>query len=408
MSSKNQSSLIKQTKVLFVVSILFICSLWVGIYNWQKHQQNEHNLARYFSLASSLQPYLIQSYEFSDNDLIDFNVKIYAESTSNLKEVIYQKGDDVKGFIVYKQNSKKIIYIYNPIDNIYLEDLEQNHTLLLIHAIFIILLFLQSIIYFFSRKMLSPLQELINQFTKLQSGDYSKLVIESQYKEISQISSSYNNAIGHIEYLLQTREMFNKIFMHEIKTPLAKGMFYLKNEPSKKTHEQIQKVFETINTQLDSFKTLEELIAKSEALNKEVHTFQTVFEEVLSLLHVKNSDSIEIVNCENFLLEGDKKLWIICFKNIIENALRYSSNEKVSVQQEGDSLVFINEGNPLPIDITNNLTSWKLDTTQRHKSSTGYGFGLFIIQKTTNLNGYSIQYRYDQNKVKLILFKKQR
>lgn len=404
---KNRTSLIKQTRLLFTISITFIALLWIGVYAWQKNQEREHSIARYFSIASSLQPYLMESYEFSDEDLKNLNVRNFKETIEHIDNILYQKGDDKKGFQLFLHKNKKILYVYNPINKIYLEDLEKDYTLLLIHSIFIVLLLLQTILYLISTKMLRPLLEVESQFTKLESGDFSELKIDSNYKEIAQITTSYNSAIHHIEYLLETREMFNKIFMHEIKTPLAKGMFYLKNEPSEQTHEQIKKIFTTINNQLDSFRTLEELIAKNEKnSNQKSYLFCSLLEELKPLLHVKYIDNIELKNCNEFIIYGDKELWLICFKNIIENALNYSSDNKVEIECRENSLFFTNKGDPLPIDISDNLKSWEIEKSQRYKSSTGYGFGLFIIQKSIFLNNYSLNYSYKNNNIIIQIKKK--
>jgi two-component system OmpR family sensor kinase len=40
------------------------------------------------------------------------------------------------------------------------------------------------------------------------------------------------------------------------------------------------------------------------------------------------------------------------------------------------------------------LQSLKIDKTKRHKSSTGYGFGLFIIKNIVALNGYILEHKY--------------
>jgi len=404
--SNLKTSLIVQIRFLFVISLVVILGLWGFFYIRQKHLQDEHNMARYFSIASSLQPVLLQSFSVSDEDLKEYNVKIFTQKPSSEAKMFYHKGDELKGFSLFSYQGKKVLYVYNPIGSLYLEDLEEDYALILIHSIFAILLGLQTILFMVSKKMLTPLMDVERHFKRMEGGDYSEVAMTSQYKEINQITHSYNKAIRHIGYLLETREMFNKIFMHEMKTPLAKGMFYLKNEPSIKTHEQIHTVFEAINTQLNTFKTLEELIGKNETILPHPHTLNSLLEEVSQTLHVKDTDAIQTEGCEGYTLYGDKELWLVCLKNILDNALQYSENHKVSLTCKENKLHISNVGEPLPIDISQNLHSWKLDKTQRHKSSTGYGFGLFIIQKTIHLNGYIIDYSYENRHVTLTIFKK--
>ena len=103
------------------------------------------------------------------------------------------------------------------------------------------------------QKSLKPLQTIHNKLKNLQKGDMSILDYKSNYDEINQIATSYNNSISQLEYILETREMFNKIFMHELKMPIAKGMFYLKMQPSVEVNEKMLKLMQRLNNELDEF-----------------------------------------------------------------------------------------------------------------------------------------------------------
>ncbi len=397
MWSKIRSSLVGQIRLFFLISFIVMIGLWGFFYLRQKHLQDEHVMARYFSVASSLQPLLLQSFTPSNEELAEYNVKIFTHTLSQEAKRLYHKGDDLKGFSLYEQNRKQILYVYNPIGHIYLEDLEEDYTLSLIHTIFLLLLGIQTLLFVASQKLLRPILEMEQKLKELQKGDLSELCIDSSYKEIRQIENSYNHAIDYIHYLLQTREMFNKIFMHELKTPLAKGMFYLKNEPSAKSHADIKTVFETINTKLNTFRALEELIAHKEDVSKEEHLVQPLLERAISTLHVKQNETIHLHTCEAYVIQGDADLWEICFKNIIDNALRYSDDHCVSIECHDGSILFSNTGMPLPLDISAPIRDWKISHTQKHRSTSGYGFGLFIIKNIVELHGYRLRYHYENH-----------
>lgn len=405
MWNKIQSSLIGQIRLLFFVSFIVIVSLWGYFYMRQKHLQDEHAMARYFSLASSLQPTLLQSYTLNDEDLREYNVKNFTQPLNKDTKILFHKGDDLKGFTLFEKNHKRILYVYNPIAHVYLEDLEKDYTQSLLHTIFLALIVIQSILFAASQKLLRPILELEQKLKEVQKGDLSRLSIHSSYKEITQIQTSYNHAVDYINYLLQTREMFNKIFMHELKTPLAKGMFYLKNEPSVKSHADIKKVFETINTQLDTFRTLEELIAYQGEISTEHHCVSMLLDQAIQTLHVKDFESIQRHQCEEFHIQGNDVLWKICFKNIIDNALRYSNDHSITITCDHNTITFSNDGEPLPLDILQPLCDWKIERTKKHRSTSGYGFGLFIIKNIIELHGYTLAYRYENHQLFLSIHK---
>ncbi len=395
-------SLLGQIRLLFVVSFVVMLGLWGYFYLRQTHLQNEHAMARYFSIASSLQPFLFQSYPLTNKELQEYHVTLFTQALSTKAKIQEHRGDDIKGFTIFEENGKHILHIYNPIGEIYLEDQEEDYTLSLIHTIFLALLGIQSILFVASQKLLHPILEMGQKLKELQQGDFSKLSIHSSYKELQQIEHSYNHAIDYIHYLVQTREMFNKILMHELKTPLAKGMFYLKNEPSTQSHADIRRVFETINSQLDTFRMLEELIAYQGEVSREEHSVQTVLNRAIKTLHVKKDETIDVhQSCETCLIRGDGALWEICFKNLMDNALRYSPNHHVFIECSQMAITFSNEGESLPLDISAPIRDWKIERSKNHRSTSGYGFGLFIIKNIIELHGYMLEYHYENHRLAL-------
>ena len=72
----------------------------------------------------------------------------------------------------------------------------------------------QIFLYLRLQKSLNPISKLQIKLKELENGDLSPLELTSNYDEINQIILSYNSSIAKIEYLLETREMFNKIFIH--------------------------------------------------------------------------------------------------------------------------------------------------------------------------------------------------
>ena len=399
MLSNIKKSLFKQINTLFIVSFLVIISLWVFFYFQQKHQNQEHQIARYFSIVSSLQPLIMQSYTFQDSDVQSFNMKVYKQNFDKNKKVLFERGDKSKGFSILKIEDKTIIHTYNQIGELYLEDLQEKSDYIFIHTIFSILLILQFLLYLMLQKSLKPLQTIHNKLKNLQKGDMSILDYKSNYDEINQIATSYNNSISQLEYILETREMFNKIFMHELKMPIAKGMFYLKMQPSVEVNEKMLKLMQRLNNELDEFSILESLIVNKNTIEQKEHNFLELLNLAIEKIGVENKNKININIDAKTKIYGDKELWIICFKNLFDNALKYANDKKISIEFKDDKFLFINKGEPLPVDLSSELKNWKIDKNKRHKSSTGYGFGLFIIKNIVNLNGYTLEYEYKNENV---------
>ena len=397
--NKIRNSLIVQTSFLFILSIVFIFGLWIFFYLEQKHRNEEHNIARYFSAVSFIQPLLVESRSITNDILKPYNM-ILIDDDMDGYEVVLARGERSKGFKVLKKKDKRVIYAYNSASSVYLLDNQILGNLFLIHSIFFIFLVVQFLLYIRIKKTLNPLSKIQNKLQNLEKGDLSHIRVESNYDEIDQIISSYNNSISKIDYILEMREMFNKIFMHEMKMPIAKGMFYLKQEPSPKTHEKIHQLFIRLNNELDEFSILETLIVYKNEIEPTPHNFKKLVGIAIEKVLISDKMNISIESCDDGIIYGDKELWLLCFKNIIDNALKYSSDGKLYIICKDDIISFENKGPELPVDISQSNRTWKIEKDKRHKSSTGYGFGLFIIKNSVELNGYTLKYDYINNTVK--------
>ncbi|MGM0534219.1 MAG: ATP-binding protein [Campylobacterota bacterium] len=399
-----KKSLTAQIQFLLVLCLVAVASLWGVFVSWQKHMQNQHNITRYYNISATLQPVLMQNYTLDEEALQANNLKTYKQPLPQNASPVYAQGNKNRGFHVYAFNGQKILHVFNPIRELYLLDMQKDDTMHLIHLIFLSLSAVLIVLFYAVKKLLQPINDVGKKLQTLPDGDFSKLRVDSDYNEVAKIENAYNTAIEHIQYLLHTREMFNKIFMHELKTPLAEGKFYLHMPPSNESHRGIKNVFDSVNEELDRFRTLEELISYKGEISGTSHRFFDLMKEVIASYFSDKKDAIRLKNCEDFSLRGDKQLWMIGLKNLTANALEYASDHTLTITCDGTKITFANRGDPLPLDLSKKITDWKLDRLQKHTSASGYGFGLFIIKNVITLNGYNVLYRYQDNTVLLQIY----
>jgi len=400
--SKIKSSLVVQTSFLFFISFLVILLLWVFFYFQQKAQHLEFDTARYFNTASNLQDLLHKNIEITNKQVKAFNMKIFEELIPNDYISELKKGNLTRGFEVISSGNTQLVKIYNNKNQIVLEDISTHRSMVIIHLVFMLLLITQGLLYIKVQRSLSPLSKLHQKLRKLKIGDLSPLDIDSNYVEIKQMISSYNESISKIEEILEIREMFNKIFMHEMKMPLAKGMFYLNQEPSSFTHEKLSNILNSLNNELEEFSQIESLIAYQNKIKEDENSLLELINIAKSRIFIENKNLVVKV-CEKAILKGDKEFWVLCIKNLLDNAFKYSNDNTLEIICDEFGISFINKGEELPVDISKDIKKWKIDKNKRHKSSTGYGFGLFIIKNIVLIHGYSLEYTYDKKQKNVIL-----
>lgn len=376
--------------MLFGVSVLFTLALWAFFYVEIVKHNHENLNARYFSLGGALKS-MAMSGNFNKDTIKELNLKPFTKEIPKNSKVIFQRGNRGFGFVTYEFKAKRVICFINPRGKKCYQDLRKENNFLFLHIMFLSLIIVQILLYLRINKSLKPLSLIHKKLESIKSGDMSLLDVKSEYKEISQVVNSYNESILEIKYMLTTKEMFNKIFMHEIKTPIAKGMFYLKQKPSSQTHEKITQLFHTINKELDEFSVVETLISQKNMISPTPNEVIKIINEALLRLNI-GSENIALHVSKNCQILGDFELWVLCFKNLIDNALKYADDGKLTLTCKEDTITFSNKGESLPVDITQDITNWKIDKSKRHKSSTGYGFGLFIIKNIVLINGYKINY----------------
>ena len=395
-----KSSLLLQTNLLFLFSIAFIIALWVFFYFSQKHQSTEHDTARYFNAVTAIQPLMLRDVQIDNEMLSRLGLEKVSKPSLSF-EISFEKGDRSRGFKELNFEDQTILHIYNSKTEAYFRDIHEDENMFLIHTVFIVLLFSQLLLYWRMNESLKPLSTLYNKLKAVQKGDLSSLDIQSNYKELSQLIASYNQAVSKLEYTIETREMFNKIFMHEMKMPLAKGMFYLKQEPSQKTHENLQRLLNNINDELEEFSQIESLLGMQNAIDQSQHSFEEIYELALNRA-MANREQITLQIKKECFLKGDREFWVLCIKNLIDNALKYSTNGQLLIRC-ADGIYFENLGEALPVDISKDIKAWRIQKNKRHQSSTGYGFGLFIIKNIITIHNYRLSYTYNEKSKKIIL-----
>lgn len=244
--------------------------------------------------------------------------------------------------------------------------------------------------FLFLRKKLMPLLILKNEINKFSKGD---LKVNTQRKgkdEISQVANEFHNAIRQVRELNESRNLFLRNIMHELKTPITKGKLVSDTLGESNKKHILIRVFQRLEYLLSEFSKIEELTSGKIKLIK--HQFRVIdlIQHALDILLIKESKVDIYIN--NVLLDVDFDLFTIALKNLIDNSIKYNTNGKPEIFINFKSIKIRNRGKRLKKDINE---YFKPFNHEHESADEGLGLGLYITNNIIKIHGYELSYLYD-------------
>lgn len=367
MKLKNRLSL--YSVAIFSVIILVLCAVIYGSYYKQIELREKNSLHSKNLLAAIY--YLekdessLQEHEYIKNQLLKTiskkNVLILNTSYKRYNGEMDRNPKISDAFLKEVKNSERAFlnadqYFYSGLfyrDNegdffvISRESKEefqaQMNTLLGI----LITVFLLTIIFvfFFSRYLgfiaYEPINSIISQLKNRSQLNFNEPIkLKKSYTEIEELAKEYNYFVHELNRSFQIQKNFIDYVSHELRTPIAALYGTLEVASlAKRDSEYYENALPKLKSYTKDLEdTLDQMMLLSGTQNEldfvQVRLDEVVFDvtEQLILVHqAKINIKIEVENYQHLTINGDSKLLKLAFKNIIQNAVKYSSNAPVDI-----------------------------------------------------------------------------
>lgn len=367
MKLKNRLSL--YSVAIFSVIILVLCAVIYGSYYKQIELREKNSLHSKNLLAAIY--YLekdessLQEHEYIKNQLLKTiskkNVLILNTSYKRYNGEMDRNPKISDAFLKEVKNSERAFlnadqYFYSGLfyrDNegdffvISRESKEefqaQMNTLLGI----LITVFLLTIIFvfFFSRYLgfiaYEPINSIISQLKNRSQLNFNEPIkLKKSYTEIEELAKEYNYFVHELNRSFQIQKNFIDYVSHELRTPIAALYGTLEVASlAKRDAEYYENALPKLKSYTKDLEdTLDQMMLLSGTQNEldfvQVRLDEVVFDvtEQLILVHqAKINIKIEVENYQHLTINGDSKLLKLAFKNIIQNAVKYSSNAPVDI-----------------------------------------------------------------------------
>lgn len=242
----------------------------------------------------------------------------------------------------------------------------------------------------FLRKKLKPLFILKENMIKLSNGDLSITTKTNGKDEISQVANEFDNAIKQLKQLRDSRNLFLRNIMHELKTPITKGKLVSDMYDDCERKYILIRVFQRLEYLLSEFAKIEELTSGKISLEKDNYHAIDLIEQAFDILLLDNN-KIDIDYEDDLFLNVDFELFSIALKNLIDNAISYNTNGNPQIFIGEDFIKIVNKGEKLKKDINE---YYKPFNHEYEDSSAGLGLGLYISNNIIKIHNYKLEYEY--------------
>jgi len=195
--------------------------------------------------------------------------------------------------------------------------------------------------------------------------------------------------------LLNSRQLFLRTIMHELKTPIAKGRIVSELIDNEKQKNRMVTIFEKLDFLINDFAKIEQIVSKNYDIYKQNYTIKTIINNSIDMLMIDNpKDKIELIDISENKLNIDLDIFSMGIKNLIDNGLKYSIDKKIIIKEKNNNLIFISKGDKLPKRIEDYFKPFHNETKSKNH---GMGLGLYIINEIVRIHNFKLIYKYLDN-----------
>ena len=397
----NKNSIIFSTTLNFLITSILLIVSFIFLLSHENFKKNEQIFERYkpiIKMVSGKKFYFDKDFH---KNLLDMNYELFESKEeiknilSNNKKMIFARSNKHnETFKIFEIDGKIYLFFEKFDTQILIKDLESKNLTNSFYTIFVFvsLLIVITILYINTLKKLLPLKELKDKVINFGDEKFDfELSNSSSKDEVTLLANEFKKSAQKLKNIKESRNIFIRNIMHELKTPITKGKFLLQLEKSDENIEKLKMVFNRLESLINEFATIEELISQNRVLEKKSYFLEDLLDNAKDILMI--DDNCVKNSYENIKLNVNFKLFSIAIKNLIDNAIKYSNDKKVEVLTQNEDILFVNSGKKLEGDFEKYLEPF-----YSKSSNESFGLGLYIVFNILKANGYNLLYKYEDGK----------
>lgn len=290
------------------------------------------------------------NYDLLYSNLKDTTIRTYPSLLNYIKEnklYSYDKGSGEVVGVYYTEGDVSVIVIVSSFDKYGFQNLQNLSQILLLELLTAVIV-LVGVGYFFARKMVQPIDQLVQQVDSINANNMQDTQVAVKGKdEIAKLGANFNTMLQRLSESFHLQKSFVSNASHELRTPLAAIISQLQVALSKdRSREEYLALLTSV---LEDAENLSDLsngllqLAQSEMRQQEFVLSNVRIDELLmemttlirlkqkaaskvEIHFVKVPDNDSLVTCY-----GNENLLKVLFLNLIDNACKFSGNNTALV-----------------------------------------------------------------------------
>ncbi len=407
--------------VLFalVISLVSLSAIFWEFYKLNKQQYINHIFTKYSVIT---QIYREHQQRQSSEIMLEANLAVYnlevIKKTELKKEILKTskilKKEGFKSFNTSLMISEKGMYTKNTVSNLratmlryqrkiyfYIEtpngdilirdsDLKPYSYIYLLYVyatIFVII----SLLFVLILQKLRPLIRLRKKIALYGAGNMDISFKTSSSDEIGSVSNEMENARQKINNILESRTLFLRNLMHELKTPIAKGTIATQMLESQKQRERFTSIFKRLETLVNEFAMIEEVTTVDNGQDFSEYRLIDIIDGAIDMAMVER-ERVTINVPADVKMEANYRLYTTAIKNMIDNAMKYSTDAHIVIlMNEDDELCFESKGECLKHPLQYYIEPF----TKENPSKNSFGLGLYLVDSILKAHGQVLAHEYE-------------
>jgi len=406
--------------VMFALTVaqVSVSTVFWEFYKLNRQQYIDHIFTKYSVIT---QIYKEHQQRQSSEIMLEANLAVYkllVMKNAQMYDDVLQKGKILKreGFKsfdtslmmnakgLYRKNSvsnlratmiqyKKNIFFYIETQNgvILIEDgeLKPYDYMNLLYA-YSILFMIISLSFVLVLHKLRPLIRLRKKIALFGNGNMKVSFKTSSCDEIGLVANEIEITKEKIKTILESRTLFLRNLMHELKTPIAKGTIATQMLNSQKQRDRFSSIFKRLEALVTEFALIEEVTSISDKSDFKEYRLVDIIDGAIDMAMVER-ESVSVDIAGDIKLSVNYRLYTTAIKNMIDNAIKYSTDSHVRILMINKELCFENKGECL----SHPLQYYIEPFTKENPSKNSFGLGLYLVDSILKAHGQVLAHEYD-------------